>query len=146
MKTTPKVRIPSGLMSHLTPPSPYPNPLPPPPPAPSVFSTPPLCHYARFPCTMQALFIRIPAPGCHYTLSFFATMGAFLSPPHPPLFPAESPQASFFVDTFNKTSQLLLRLIIKSQGQRHVLRYKGQSNAKISFTCRTSRIPAQMMK
>lgn len=57
---------------------------------------------------MQALFIKIPvaAPCCGYTLSSFATMGAFLGPPRPPLFLAESPQASFFVDTFNETSQL----------------------------------------
>lgn len=92
---------------------------------------------------MQALFIRIPAPGCHYTLSSFATMGAFLSPPRPPLFPTESLRASFFVDTFNKTSQLLPWLIIESEGQCHVLRYKGQSSASISFTCRTMTVKFQ---
>lgn len=44
----------------------------------------------------------------HYTLSSFATMGAFLSPPRPSLFPAESPRASFFVDTFNKISRFAM--------------------------------------
>lgn len=105
-----------------------------------------LCHYARFPWTKQALFIRIPALGCHYTLSSFATMGAFLSPPRPPLFPTESPRASElsdFGDTFNKTSQPLLCLIMESEGQWLALRYKGQSNANISFTCRTMTVKFQ---
>lgn len=96
-----------------------------------------------FPGQCKPLFIRIPAPGRHYTPSSFATMGAFLSPPRPPLFPAESPRASFFVDTFNKTSQLLPWLIIESEGQCHVLRYKGQSNANVSSTCRAMMVKFQ---
>lgn len=97
-----------------------------------------------FPRTMRALFIRIPAPGCHYTLSSSATMGAFLSPPRPPLFPAESPAGKlFFVATFNEPSQLLPRLVIESEARCHALRYKGQIKAHVSFTCRAMTAKSQ---
>ena len=67
-----------------------------------------LCQYACFLWTMRAFFSRIPVSGCLCTLSSFATMGSFLIPLRPPslCFPLRALQAVFFVDTFNKTSQL----------------------------------------
>lgn len=75
-----------------------------PPPPPGSF----FCANIHAGHTMPALFSRIPAWGCHCTLEFLCNNGILSqsTPPSFTLLPAESLRASFFVNTFNKTSQL----------------------------------------
>lgn len=84
----------------------------------------PTATQAFFCATMHAFSAQCTPYSSEYlrkgatTPSSFATMGAFLSLPRPSLFPAGSPQASFFfffVDTFNKTAQRCHDSLLKTK-------------------------------
>lgn len=85
-----------------------------------------LCHYACFLCTMHALFIRIPAQGCHYT-EFLCNNGR-LSQPAPPFTVSRWEPAGklfFFCQHIQWDRSALPWLITENEGQCHAQRYKG---------------------
>lgn len=93
---------------------------------------PPHYHPGFFCATMHAFSAQCMPYSSKYlhkgatTLSFFATMGAFLSPPRPSLFPAGSLQASFFFCRHIQWDRSALPwLITENEGQCHAQRYKG---------------------
>lgn len=65
---------------------------------------------------MHALFIKIPAQGCHYA-EFLCNNGR-LSQPAPPFTVSRWEPAGklfFFVDTFNETAQLCRDSLLKTK-------------------------------